>query len=268
MNLLLIDWATFGIVVGIVAVLAIVFAILIIVVSKLCAVEENEKAVAIAEELPGANCGGCGFAGCNDFALALAEGRADISLCNPTPSEKKQKIAEILGKNFSGAESVFAVVKCGGGINAKDKFNYVGNNDCTSENALQGGRKVCTAACLGGGTCKAKCPHDGIKTENGVAVIDKTVCEGCGVCVRACPKNLIEFIPKSAPVYVACSSKCKGKQVMDACSVGCIGCGLCQKVCPQGAITMVDNLPVIDYSKCNGCKTCVAKCPRKTIKEL
>ena len=268
MSLLLINWATFGMVVGIVASLSIVFALLILIVSKLCAVQENEKAIKIAEELPGANCGGCGFAGCNDYALALAEGRAELNCCNITPNENKEKIAKILDVPFCATESVFAVVKCAGGVNATDKFNYVGNCDCLSENNYMGGRKVCSSACLGKGSCQSKCPHGGINIDNDVAVIDSSLCEGCGVCVKACPKKLIEFIPKSAKIYVACSSKCKGKEVMNSCKVGCIGCGLCAKTCPHGAITMTDNLPVIDYSKCTGCLSCVLKCPRKTIKEL
>ena len=105
-------------------------------------------------------------------------------------------------------------------------------------------------------------------TEDKVAYVDKEICTSCGACIKKCPKMCIERIPASAPVYVACNSKCRGKEVMAQCQNGCIGCGLCAKNCTQKAITMVDNLPVIDYNLCTGCKTCVSKCPRKCIKEF
>lgn len=255
-------------VVGIVAVLAVVFAALIVLVSKVCYVKEDEKAQAISEHLAGANCGGCGYAGCADYAKALSEGKAELCACGATDSESKEKIAEILGIPFSASVKTFAIVKCAGGNNCKDKFDYVGNEGCIAENAMLGGRKVCKEGCLGGGSCAEVCIGNGITVKNGVAVVDKSLCESCGACVKKCPKQIIELIPVTAKVYVACSTTCRGKDVMGACSVGCIGCGLCAKNCPQNAITMVNNLPVIDYEKCNGCLTCVSKCPRKSIKEI
>ncbi len=263
-----IDWTIFGIVCGIIAALAVLFAVLIVLVSKLCAVKEDEKISQTVSHLAGANCGGCGFAGCADFAKALAEGKAQLNDCNATPNESKAEIAKVLGIEFSADEEKFAVVKCAGGVNALDKCDYIGNEGCKAQFALTGGKKVCSYACLGGGSCAEICPYGAVKIKDGVSVIDKKLCEACGLCVRNCSKKVIEFIPKKAVVYVACSSKCKGKEVMGACKVGCIGCGLCAKNCPEGAITMVNNLPVIDYDKCSGCKTCVAKCPRKTIKEI
>ena len=263
-----IDFNVVLIVVAIVAVLAIVFGVLIVLVSKICAVKEDEKAKAIAEHLSGANCGGCGYAGCADFAKALSEGKAEINGCNATANENKIEIAKILGVEFGCSVPTIAVVKCAGGDKSVDKFNYVGNTDCKFQALSMGGKKACPQGCLGGGTCAGVCPHGGVSIENGVAVIDTALCEGCGVCVRNCPKNLIEFIPKTAKVFVACSTTCRGKEVITACQVGCIGCGLCAKNCPENAITMVNNLPVIDYEKCSGCKTCAIKCPRKCIKEI
>lgn len=252
----------------IVAALAVIFGALIVLVSKLCAVKEDEKAKAVAEKLAGANCGGCGYAGCADFAKALAEGKADVNSCGATSNENKAEIANILGIPFSAAVENIAVVKCAGGINCKDKFEYIGNGGCDAQIAYMGGKKLCSAGCLGGGNCAAVCPENAIELKDGVAITNKVLCGGCGACVIKCPKQLIETVPKSAKVFVACSSKCKGKEVMNSCTVGCIGCGLCAKSCPHNAITMVDNLPVIDYSKCSGCKTCALKCPRKCIKEI
>ena len=263
-----IDTNSLLIVILIVAVLAVIFAVLIVLVSKLCAVVEDEKAKAVSEKLAGANCGGCGYAGCADFAKALSEGKANLCSCGATSNENKAEIAQILGIPFSATAEVFAVVKCAGGINAKDKYNLVGNDGCSAQIGYMNGKKICPEGCLGGGDCSACCPEQGVIVKNGVAMTDKALCQGCGACVLKCPKNLIELIPKTAKIYVACSTKCKGKEVMNACSVGCIGCGLCAKNCPENAITMKDNLAVIDYEKCSGCLTCVNKCPRKCIKEI
>lgn len=117
------------------------------------------------------------------------------------------------------------------------------------------------------GSCTDACPTHAVDVrDGGYAVIEQSKCIGCGKCLKACPKHLIERIPKSAVVYIACKNCVKGKDVRTFCKNGCLGCGLCAKLCPEGAITMKDNLPVIDYSKCNGCKTCAAKCPSKCIK--
>ncbi len=264
-----IDWSAFGFVMLILAVLALVFTTLILVISKYCAVQEDPKIAEVQEKLSGANCGGCGFAGCADFAKAVVEGRASANGCSATSNENKQAIAKILGVEVAESVPMFAVVKCAGNNeNAVKKYDYVGNKGCDAKNAYMGGDKLCLNGCLGDGTCSLKCTNDAIKTIDGVAVIDKELCGGCGACVNACPKTIIELIPKTAVVYVACSSECKGKDVMSACKVGCIGCSLCAKNCPQGAIVMENNLPVIDYLKCTGCKTCVVKCPKKVIKEI
>ncbi len=269
-NLLLapIDWTAFLIVIAIVSGLAIVFSVLIVLISKLCFVKEDEKVKKITENLAGANCGGCGYAGCADYAKAIAEGKADFTKCGPTSNEGKMEIAKILGVDYNCEEQKYAVVHCAGGYKSKDKFIYVGGEGCTAQMQYMNGKKVCPQGCLGGGTCEATCPYHAITVKKGVASADKALCEACGLCVTNCPKSIVELIPKSSKVYIACSTTCRGKEVMNACENGCIGCGLCAKNCPQNAITMVNNLPVIDYTKCNGCKTCVTKCPRKCIREI
>ena len=257
-----------GIVIGIVAVLSILFAVLIVTVSKLCAVKEDEKVKKISSRLSGANCGGCGYMGCADFALALKEGRASINDCSATSSESKKEIAKILGVDAEETEEQIAVIACCGGENAKDKFNYVGDKSCKAQVLTQGGKKACKTACLGGGDCASVCGENGIKVTLGVACGDKNSCVSCKKCVKICPKGIVKFIPKRAKVYIACSSTEKGKTVMAECKNGCIGCGICAKNCEVGAITMENNLPVIDYAKCTGCGTCADKCPRKTIKKI
>lgn len=255
-------------VLAIVAVLAIVFALLIVLVSKLCAVKVDEKAEAIQEHLAGANCGGCGYAGCADFAKALSEGKASLTACGPTSNQEKAQIAKILDIPFSADEPVCAVVHCAGGHKALDKYNYVGNHGCIEQNALLGGKKACSTGCIGEGSCLERCSNNAIKIVDGVATVVPELCFSCKVCVNVCPKKIISMVPKKSKVYIACSSNCKGKDVMSVCKVGCIGCGLCAKNCPEGAIVMENNVAVIDYSKCTGCKTCMAKCPRKIIREF
>ena len=255
------------IVVGIVAAIAVLFAALIVLVSRLTAVKTDEKTEKIKDLLSSANCGGCGYAGCADFAKALAEGKADVSSCGPTSKENKAKIAELLGTTVQ-AQELAAKVHCSGGFAAAEKFAYIGNDGCAQKAIFAGGNKECAFGCLGDGTCVAACDFGAITVINGVAKIDAEKCGGCGKCVKACPKRIIELLPKTVKVLVACSSLCKSKDVMNACKNGCIGCGLCAKLCPEHAIEMLDNLPKIDYDKCTGCLTCVEKCPRKCIHEI
>lgn len=269
MNLLVITsqtWITLGIVAGIFAGSALLIGILILVVGKVFKVDVDEKVTKILENLAGANCGGCGCSGCGGFASKLAEGNGNLSDCHVTSPEKKAEIAKILGIELKDEEPTVAVVHCNGGIeNCADKFVYSGNPTCAANASLLGGNKACSFACLGCGDCKAVCPENAISVTGRLAQVDPDRCVSCGACIKACPKHIIDRIPSSAPVYVACSSKCKGKEVMSVCKVGCIACGICARSCPHGAITMKDNLPEIDYTKCTGCLTCVEKCPRHII---
>ena len=260
-----INFTTLFTVVGIVAAIAVLFAVLIVLVSRFTAVKTDEREEKIKDLLSGANCGGCGYAGCADFAKAVLEGKADFSACGPTSKENKLKIAEILGTAVSNSEEKVAFVHCSGGTACADKFDYIGNSGCDFKCAVGGGNKACPFGCLGDGTCASVCEYGAIKVIDGVAVVDKEKCVACGKCVKACPKHIIELLPKNIRVLVACSSLFKGKDVFAACKNGCIGCGLCAKSCPETAIEMVDNLPKIDYSKCTGCLTCVNKCPKKCI---
>ncbi len=249
--------------------LAAVFGVLLAICGKKFAVEEDERIGQVREKLSGANCGGCGYAGCDAFAKAIVEGKADINACAATSAENKKAIGEIMGVSVSADETKI-VVACRGGNNAVDKYEYMGYGDCRSMELLGGGRKLCKWGCLGMGSCTDACPEHAIDVrDGGHAVVDRTKCIACGKCIQACPKKLVKRIPKSAKVYIACSNCVRGgKDVKAFCSVGCLGCGLCAKNCPNGAIEMVNNLPVIDYSKCSGCGLCADKCPAKCIIKL
>lgn len=264
-----IQWTTLLIALGIMALLAVIFSVIIVIVARYMTVDDEDERISdVRKLLAGANCGGCGKAGCDDFAKALCEGKAELTQCNPTSNANKERIAELLQMEFSSSESKMAVVHCQGGNKCKDKFEYQGFGDCVNQIMLSGGRKQCPVGCMGMDTCVKTCPENAINQIDGRALVNPKDCVSCGACVVACPKHLISLIPRSAKVYIACASHCKGKEVMDACTVGCIGCGLCAKNCPSSAITMEDNLPVIDYSKCIGCGKCADVCPRKTIVKL
>jgi len=174
------------------------------------------------------------------------------------------KICALLGISETTKTKMVARVFCGGGENVKRKFQTI-LKDCRQLNALYDTNLECEYGCIGLGSCEKVCPFDAIKMENGLPQIDEEKCTGCGRCVEACPKNIIRLVPYEKKVYIACSSHDKGAKVIKICKIGCIGCGKCVKVCPNDAITLKDNLAVIDFEKCDGCGKCVEVCPRKVI---
>ena len=227
----------------------------------------DEKEVAVRAELPGNNCGGCGFAGCDGLAAAIAKGEAPVNGCPVGGAAVGEKIAAIMGVEASSGTPMAAYVKCSGNCDvAKSDYEYTGLEDCNMVSMVNnGGPKSCSYGCLGFGSCVKACKFDAIHVVNGVAIVDPYACKACGACVKACPKHLIELRPVKGVANVTCSSHEKGKAVMDACKVGCIGCTLCEKQCEAGAIVMDNNVPVIDASKCIGCGKCAEKCPKKII---
>lgn len=230
-------------------------------------VEVDPRETEILGLLPGNNCGGCGYPGCSGLASAIAKGEAPVNACPGCSAEVVQKIGGVMGVTAEKAVKMVAFVKCAGTCDkTKKDYNYYGNISCSQMSVIpNGGPKTCKYGCLGFGSCVQACPFDAIHIIDGVAVVDKEACKACRKCVAACPKNLIELVPYESDHLVRCSSKGKGKEVMDACSVGCIGCKLCEKNCEAGAITVEDNIAHIDYSKCTGCGVCAEKCPKKII---
>ncbi len=233
-------------------------------------VHADERVQRVFDALPGANCAGCGFAGCYAFAEALVEGRARISGCPVGDASTAENIAGILGVEAGTFEKHVAFVKCVGSVAvAHYRYSYQGILNCNAAVQLAGGgTKDCTHGCIGLASCQKQCRFDAIRIINNIAVIDPDKCTACGQCLLACPKNLIELVPEKSSVRVSCSSKEKARDVKLYCSVGCIGCKLCEKVCNFGAITVSNNLAKIDYQKCTHCLACVKKCPSKVITEV
>ncbi|MCK4272098.1 RnfABCDGE type electron transport complex subunit B [bacterium] len=248
--------------------LGLLFSVGLAYASKKFAVQENPRLSQILDVLAGVNCGACGYPGCRAFAEAVVKGETAIDGCTPGGAESTSQIARIMRTETESAEyiSMVAVVRCRGGRKeAGELFRYQGLQDCDAAQLVAGGSKACPYGCLGLGTCVQACFFEALSMgDNGLPVVDDKRCTGCGLCVSACPRKIIQLIPRSAQIYLACVSQDKGKAVKTVCSVGCIGCGLCfkPKVSPSGTITMDGNLPTIDYAK-SGTDLVVAvhKCP-------
>ena len=242
--------------------------IVLAVASHFMSVPVNETEVKIRECLPGANCGACGFTGCDGYAHALAETEGTkTNLCVPGADAVAKKIAEVLGVESEDVVEQVAFVHCSGDcINQKRKHKYEGIESCRAAQMLYGGEGLCSFGCIGFGDCVKVCPQNAICIENGIAHIDTRKCIGCGLCAKTCPNHLIELFPDIRRVVVCCSNHEKGAVVRNKCSAGCIGCGLCMRSCEHDAIKVVNNLAVIDYTKCVGCGKCESKCPVHAIK--
>ena len=255
---------------ALIGVIALAVGLLLGVAGKVFHVEVDEREVEVRAALPGNNCGGCGYPGCDGLAAAIVAGKASVNACPVGGPAVAEAISAIMGVDAGAMERQVAFVKCGGTCDkAASVGNYFGVKDCyTASLTPAKGGKGCTHGCMGFGSCVTACPFDAIHVVNGVAVVDKEACKACGKCIDTCPKHLIEMVPYTATVAVACSSPEKGKEVRLVCGAGCIGCGLCVKQCEDGAITVTNNLAHIDQSKCSHCGKCVEKCPTKAIQML
>lgn len=251
--------------------LGLIFGAVLAYAAKKFEVPVDPKIQQIKELLPGANCGACGYAGCDDLARAINSGEAKASVCSAMSGDKLAEISKLTGVDSGDSQKKKAVVMCSGvGDFSKRKFKYHGIENCREAMIVMQGDKVCEFGCMGYGTCVKACPSNAIKIDpkSGQVKVDESKCTGCGICEKACPKKIIKLIPQDQNVQVLCKSIRKGKESKEICSVSCIGCGLCEKQCKFDAIKMVDNLPVIDFEKCTNCGACTEKCPTKAIRKI
>jgi len=247
-------------------VLGLIFGVGLAIASKQFVVEIDPRLNRVMHLLPGSNCGACGKAGCSGFAEALIGGGISADACRVSSDDIKNEIARILGKKLEKKAKCVALLHCNGGTKVRDKFLYYGGEDCVSANLVLCGQKECVYGCLGFTTCVKVCPFGAIKMgSEGLPIVDDKKCKACNRCVLACPKKLFTLAPVTGKVYVACTSHDPGKDTKAVCPVGCIACKLCEKACTFNAIHVIDNLAVIDYTKCTSCGDCVKVCPMKTI---
>lgn len=255
--------------------LALLSAVILYFVAQKFKVFEDPRIDEVAAILPQANCGGCGFAGCRNFAERLVVAETFDGLNCPVGGTEVMSMAgKILGKEAPVVDPLVAVLKCNGHPEVRPRTSiYNGAADCRISHSLFIGESDCSYGCMGYGDCVRACQFEAmfIDPHTNLPVIVDDKCVACGACVKACPRHLIELrkkAKKDRKIYVACSNCDKGGPAKRACKVACIGCFKCQKVCEYNAIVIENNLAYIDAVKCKMCRKCVTECPTNSIIEV
>jgi len=255
--------------------IGIVAAVILYFVAQRFRVFEDPRIDSIEDALPAANCGGCGYPGCRNFAEALVKNE-DITgmYCPVGGNSVMEVVAGILGVESSELDEQVAVVRCSGSFAVRERTSiYNGAGSCAIEATLYSGDTGCSYGCLGHGDCVKVCDFDAIhmNPKTGLPEVTDAKCTACGACVTACPKDIIELRKKNKKdrkIFVSCINEEKGGIAKKSCQVACIGCNKCQKVCPHDAITVENFLAYIDPVKCKLCRKCVPECPTNSILEI
>jgi electron transport complex protein RnfB len=261
--------------ISILSLLGFIFALILYIVAQKFKVIEDPRIDAVHEVLPATNCGGCGFAGCRNFAEELVKTESLNGFnCPVGGNEVMEKVAQILGREAVPADPMVAVILCQGTPEQRARTSrYNGVKDCRIAHNLYIGETDCAYGCIGFGDCINACTFDAIYMDQvtGLPVIIDEKCVGCGLCLKICPRNIIELrkkAKKDRKIYVACVNCDKGGPARRACKVACIACNKCYNVCQFDAITISDNLAYIDALKCTFCRKCVEECPTNSIIEF
>lgn len=262
---------TILITIGFSAILAFLIGVALGWFEKKFKVERDPKIDEVRAALPGANCGGCGFPGCDGYAEAVATGRAATTKCTAGGASTAEAVSNIMGVS-AAAEDLVSVLRCQGTkALALPKGEYSGVQTCRAAKLSTGSVKACSWGCQGLGDCVAVCKFDALAMgDDGLPHVDYDNCTGCAMCAEECPQKLFAMVPRDRKgSIVLCSNTNVIKaNVIKTCKVGCIKCEICVKSCPEKCITMVNGIPVTDYSKCTSCGVCVQKCPTKSYKLL
>ncbi|NLO15273.1 MAG: RnfABCDGE type electron transport complex subunit B [Clostridiales bacterium] len=249
--------------------LGVLFGGMLTYADKVFSVPVDERVQRIRENVAGANCGACGYAGCDAFAQAVAKGETPVDGCTPGGAASAKALAEIMGVGVQVGSPKVARVLCQGQTEVcKRRYDFDGYETCHAANKVAGGPTMCQYGCMGMGDCYDVCKFDAIRIIDNLAVIDEEKCTACGMCVTACPRDIIELLPKDAIVTVRCQSEQTPRETRDSCSKGCIACKRCEKACNYDAIHVNNNYARIDVDKCTRCGDCVVVCPTKCITML
>ncbi|MDR1863981.1 MAG: RnfABCDGE type electron transport complex subunit B [Bacteroidales bacterium] len=257
------------------ALIGTVSAVILYVTAQKFKVYEDPRIDTVLATLPAANCGGCGFAGCRNFAESLVKAD-DISLlfCPVGGNTVMAAVAQALGKSVEAKDPLVAVVRCGGSPEHRPRTSiYDGSSSCAIEHALYNGDTGCPYGCLGCGDCATACAFNALSIHplTGLPVVNDANCTACGACVKACPRNIIELRRKDRKdrkIFVSCINRDKGGIAKKYCGTACIGCSKCVKVCTFDAIKIENNLAFIDAGKCKMCRKCPPECPTGAILEI
>ena len=255
--------------------IGVLAAVILYFVAQKFKVYEDPRVDTVNEALPAANCGGCGYPGCRNFAEALVQAD-DISrlFCPVGGNTVMMTIAQILGKTVEAQDPLVAVVRCNGTSENRPRTSiYDGASSCAIQHALYTGNTDCPYGCLGCGDCVVSCKFDALSMNSTscLPVVNDANCTACGACVKACPRNIIELrkkYNKDRKIFVSCVNKDKGGIAKKYCAVACTGCTKCFRVCTYNAVKMENNLAYIDYSMCKMCRKCTSECVTNAILEL
>jgi len=249
--------------------LGLIFGLWLLFAQRIFHVETDPRVEQILGILPGINCGACGRAGCQGFAVALVKGDVDVAGCAPGGAQAHEQLAQILGVKVNEKAKTIATLICGGGGACTNKYNYEGVKTCVANEMVLGGVKSCLYGCLGFGDCVRICPFDAIVMgDDDLPKIDVNKCTACKKCIEICPKKVLVLSPANKFYHIKCNSSDKGAVAIRICKVSCIGCGKCVNECPENAITLENNLAIIDYDKCINCSKCYKVCPTKAIDNI
>lgn len=253
--------------------LGLVAAAILAVASRVFYIKEDPRVEAVLEVLPGANCGGCGFAGCEGYAAAVvSDPSIPANKCCAGGAQTSIAVGELTGKTVSEAEPLVSLRRCDKVAgNVALRYQYHGMPSCAAAAMLRGGVDTCKYSCLGFGDCVVACPFDAMEIKDGLVQVNASKCIGCGRCVETCPRDALELVPKRSRVAVYCNTRDKLRAVTDVCDSGCIKCGRCIKACPAKAVRLENNRIVVDHlqclsygSECN--EACVYSCARRIFR--
>lgn len=249
--------------------LGVLFGLILSFADKVFAVPVDERFVLVRDAVAGANCGACGYPGCDPYAEAVVKGEAPITLCTPGGQKTIDALAEIMQQEAEVSEPTVARVLCQGETGVvKPRSEYQGLHTCHTAVGLAGGPTQCSWGCVGLGDCVRVCRFDAMKIENGIVVIDEEKCTACGMCVQECPRSVIKLLPTAARVTVRCQNTASPRDARQVCDKACIACKRCEKACQFDAIHVINQCAIIDPVKCTNCGECVIVCPTKCIEQL
>lgn len=253
----------------VVGTIGLFIGITLVAAGKKFYVETDPREAAVREQLPGNNCGACGYAGCDAVAAAIVKGEAEVNACPVCSADASAAISTVMGVDAVAAARCVAFVHCAGDCtHSPIHSNYIGIADCRAAASSNLFARSCNYGCLGYGSCVKVCKYDAISVRDGLAQVDTARCVGCGMCAAVCPRHLIQILPTGHTMAIQCASHEQGAAMRKACTAGCLGCSLCIRQCDNNAVSVRENLAQIDPALCIGCGMCAEKCPAKVIRYI